>query len=189
MIAEEELANKHRHRHRVRRLAVAVAQEMGAKASALESVLVNFSGLSHRLEFVTKTGGVNFFNDSKATTPHATVAALKGFENAVLIVGGRNKAIEFTPLLGAIANLGAVVCIGETADLLVSLFSPYVPALRAMSMEEAVNIAASLAQNLSGSVLLSPACASFDWYSGYEARGDDFKKAVKQVSLGEGQDV
>jgi UDP-N-acetylmuramoylalanine--D-glutamate ligase len=168
--------------------AVAVAREMGAKVRAVESVLINFSGLSHRLEFVTKTGGVNFFNDSKATTPHATVAALKGFENAVLIVGGRNKAIEFTPLLGAIANLGAVVCIGETADLLVSLFSPYVPALRATSMKEAVNVAAAMAQDLSGSVLLSPACASFDWYSGYEARGDDFKKAVKQVSLGEGQD-
>ena len=80
------------------------------------------------------------------------------------------------------------MCIGETADLLVSLFSPYVPALRATSMKEAVNVAAAMAQDLSGSVLLSPACASFDWYSGYEARGDDFKKAVKQVSLGEGQD-
>ena len=168
--------------------AVAVAGEMGAKAQAMESVLINFSGLSHRLEFVARTGGINFYNDSKATTPHATIAALKGFENAVLIVGGRNKAIEFTPLLEAIPNLGAVVCIGETADLLVSLFNPHLPTSRATSMKQAVNVAAAMAQDLSGSVLLSPACASFDWYQGYEARGDDFKKAVKQLSTGEGED-
>jgi UDP-N-acetylmuramoylalanine--D-glutamate ligase len=168
--------------------AVAIAREMGAKAQAVESVLINFSGLSHRLEFVARTGGINFFNDSKATTPHATVAALKGFEDAVLIVGGRNKAIEFTPLLGAISNVGAVVCIGETADLLVSLFSPHVPALKATSMREAVNVAAAMAQDLSGSVLLSPACASFDWYPGYQARGDDFKKAVEQRSMSQRQD-
>ena len=80
------------------------------------------------------------------------------------------------------------MCIGETADLLVSLFNPHVPTSRATSMKQAVNVAAAMAQDLSGSVLLSPACASFDWYQGYEARGDDFKKAVKQLSTGEGED-
>ena len=132
---------------------------------------VRSSDRAHRIEFVDEADGVAWFNDSKATTPHAAAAAINGFDHVVLIAGGRNKGLDLGLLAAAPERIRAVVAIGEAADDVAAAFAPAGTAvLTASSMTEAVDVAGGAA--LPGDVvLLSPACASFDWYSGFEERG------------------
>ena len=126
-----------------------------------------------------------FYDDSKATTPAAVVAALGGFASVVLILGGRNKGLD----LGAVrvgaerddtAVVRAVVAIGEAADEVRSAFSGF-DVHDADSMDEAVRAAVAAARR-GDIVLLSPGCASFDWYDSYGERGDDFVRAVGELA-------
>ena len=133
------------------------------------------------MEQVAEFAGIRFFNDSKATTPHATIAALDGFDNAVLIIGGRNKGLDLSNLMEVAPTLEGVVAIGESSSTLVEIFEGLVPSVVAKSMKEAVRVAAELAEPSGSDVVLSPACASFDWYSSYIERGTDFKKAVHEL--------
>ena len=158
--------------------ATALAVSMNASLQSVAEVLSNFEGLAHRLEFVATVNGVRFFNDSKATTPHATVAAVTGFDQVVLIVGGRNKDLDLSELREIAPRLVEVVAIGESAEVLTRVFEGVVPTVVAASMKEAVEYAARAAQKSGGDVVLSPACASFDWYRNYNERGDDFKQIV-----------
>jgi UDP-N-acetylmuramoylalanine--D-glutamate ligase len=157
--------------------AAAAAADLGVADEALRRVLGSFSGLPHRVTPVGQSGGVTFVDDSKATNPHAALAALAGFESVVLLAGGRNKGLDLGVLRREARRIRAVVAMGEAADEVAGCFAGLRPVRRAGSMAEAVRLGAELAEP-GDTVLLSPACASFDWYSGYAARGDDFAHEV-----------
>jgi UDP-N-acetylmuramoylalanine--D-glutamate ligase len=160
--------------------AAAAALEVGADVDAVSRAVAGFGGLAHRVQLVGERAGVRYYDDSKATNPHATAGALAGFEHAVLIAGGRNKGLDLASLRVHAAQLRAVVAIGEAAGEVETAFAGAVPVVRADSMRDAVRAASAHAQP-GDAVLLSPACASFDWYESYAARGDDFAREV--VSL------
>src|SRR6185436_5615457 len=155
----------------------AAAADLGVTEDALTAVLGSFSGLPHRVTPVGQSGGVTFVDDSKATNPHAALAALAGFDSVVLLAGGRNKGLDLGVLRQEAGRIRAVVAIGEAAAEVEASFAGLRPVRRAGSMAEAVRIGAELAEP-GDTVLLSPACASFDWYTGYAARGDDFAREV-----------
>lgn len=157
--------------------AAAAALAVGADLDAVGRALHGFGGLAHRVQLVGERAGVRYYDDSKATNPHATAGALAGFEHAVLIAGGRNKGLDLGGLRAHARQLRAVVAIGEAAGDVEAAFAGSVPVVRASSMRDAVRAAATHAQS-GDAVLLSPACASFDWYESYAARGDDFAREV-----------
>jgi UDP-N-acetylmuramoylalanine--D-glutamate ligase len=157
--------------------AAAAAADLGVADDVLSAVLASFSGLPHRVTPVGQSGGVTFVDDSKATNPHAALAALAGFDSVVLLAGGRNKGLDLGVLRQAAGRIRAVVAIGEAAGEVEACFAGVRPVRRAGSMAEAVRLGAELAEP-GDTVLLSPACASFDWYTSYAARGDDFARQV-----------
>jgi UDP-N-acetylmuramoylalanine--D-glutamate ligase len=144
-------------------------------------VLRDFGGLPHRVELVGEADGVSFYNDSKATTPHAAAAAIGSFDSVVLIAGGRNKGLD----LRALADAGdervhTVVAIGEAASDVAAAFDGRATVVEAESMDDAVARAAAHARP-GDAVLLSPGCASYDWYANYQERGTDFSRAVREL--------
>ncbi len=161
--------------------ASAAAIEAGATLDAVTSVLRSFRGLPHRVTLVGEHGGISFYDDSKATDPHAVLAALRGFTSVVLVAGGRNKGLDLSVLTSEASRLRAVVAIGEAADEIARSFTSEVAVTIAGSMDEAVHAAARHARP-GDVVLLSPGCASFDWYSSYCERGDDFARAVGEFT-------
>ncbi len=160
--------------------AAATSIAAGANMAAVVESLRSFQGLAHRVYEVATIGGSIFYDDSKATTPHATVSALRGLESAVLIAGGRNKGIDLSAMLAAIDHVSAVVAIGDSAEEIRRIFSPHREVETAFDMDDAVARAARLARG-GRPVLLSPGCASFDWYRNYGERGDDFARSVRQL--------
>jgi UDP-N-acetylmuramoylalanine--D-glutamate ligase len=160
--------------------ACAAALAAGATAEGCRRALEAFGGLPHRVELVGEARGVRFYDDSKATTPGAVLAALGGFDHAVLIAGGRNKGLDLSVLGSAAGRLRGVVAIGEAAPEVVAAFRDQAPVVEASSMAEAVGAAVAMAE-AGDAVLLSPACASFDWYSSYKERGDDFTRCVRAL--------
>ena len=130
--------------------AAAAARAIGVEASAIERALRDFAGLAHRVELVGEVSGVQFYDDSKATNPHATSSALQGFDHVVLIAGGRNKDLGFGVLRADAARLRAVVAIGEAAAEVEATFAGVVPVVRAPSMREAVREAAACARRRRG---------------------------------------
>lgn len=151
----------------------------GGTVEGARAALLAFRGLPHRVWLVGEAGGVRWYDDSKATAPHATRAAVRGFESVVLIAGGRNKGVDLHELAMEADRVRAVVAIGEAGQEVSAAFDAIRPVRAAGSMDEAVDAAASLARP-GDVVLLSPACASFDWYSSYAERGDDFVRAVRE---------
>ena len=168
--------------------ALACALESGADAQAAAGVLRGFGPLPHRVAQVIEFGGVTYVDDSKATTPSAAVAALSGMGTVVLIAGGRNKGLSFAPMREfADAHPGsvrAVVAIGDAADEIAAAFAGYIVE-SANSMRDAVGRASALAHR-GDAVLLSPGCASFDWYGSYAERGDDFAAEVRALATRSG---
>ncbi len=150
-----------------------------AGRDAVAAGLASFTGPPHRIELVGEDGDVRWYNDSKATTPHAASAAIRAFDHVVLIAGGLNKGLDLAPMAAERARLRTVVAIGDAADVVAATFDGVAPVVRATSMEEAVALAGAAARP-GDAVLLSPGCASFDWYpdGGYPARGDDFRRLV-----------
>jgi UDP-N-acetylmuramoylalanine--D-glutamate ligase len=160
--------------------AAAAAIAAGAERSACGCALRGFGGLPHRLELVGEANGVRFFDDSKATTPDAVVAAMSGFASAVLIAGGRNKGLDLGPLRALAPRLSGVVGIGEAAGEVAQVFAGACPVRTATTMADAVAAACALA-GPADAVVLSPACTSFDWYGSYAERGEDFARCVRAV--------
>lgn len=153
------------------------------RAPMLEA-LRQFTGLAHRTVLVRERGAVRWFNDSKGTNVGATVAAVRGMRGSVvLIAGGDGKNQDFTPLRQALLEKArAVVLIGRDAPRIAAALQDSGLALHsAANMQQAVQQAAQLAQ-AGDSVLLSPACASFDMFSGYEERGAVFAAAVRELA-------
>jgi UDP-N-acetylmuramoylalanine--D-glutamate ligase len=180
LVAASELARNGPHDVANALAAAAAAGEFGVPADALTRVLRSFSGLPHRVTPVGQSGGVTFVDDSKATNPHAALAALAGFDSVVLLAGGRNKGLDLGVLRAEAGRIRAVVAIGEAAGEVEACFAGVRPVRRAASMADAVRLGAELAEP-GDTVLLSPACASFDWYTSYAARGDDFARNVRAL--------
>ncbi|MDI6766566.1 MAG: UDP-N-acetylmuramoyl-L-alanine--D-glutamate ligase [Bacteroidota bacterium] len=160
--------------------AVLASQLMGVSSDSLEITLKTFKGVEHRLELVREINGVKFINDSKATNVESVWYALQAYkEPLIVLIGGRDKGNDYSKLFDLVKkNVKAIVAIGETAEKVYQEFSPMKKVIKALSMEEAVRKAADLA--VSGDiVLLSPACASFDWFQNYEHRGQVFKEIVR----------
>ncbi|MDQ1395508.1 MAG: UDP-N-acetylmuramoylalanine--D-glutamate ligase [Acidimicrobiaceae bacterium] len=163
--------------------ATASAISAGATMASCRRTLLGFEGLPHRVTLVREAGGIRYFDDSKATTPASVLAALEGFESAVLIAGGMNKGLDLGVLATAASHIRAVVAIGDAAPAVEAAFRGLRPVTRAGSMTQAV-MQAKEAACQGDAVLLSPGCASFDWYSSYAERGDDFVQAVRTLVEG-----
>jgi UDP-N-acetylmuramoylalanine--D-glutamate ligase len=161
--------------------ALAASIAAGADPQRCVAALAAFRPMPHRMDRVASVEDVTFYDDSKATTPSAVIAALEGLDRVVLIAGGRNKGLHLSVLREyADAHpdtVRAVVAIGDATDEIAAVFDGAYTVERAVSMHDAVNAAVALA-TAGDAVLLSPGCASFDWYRSYEERGDDFIKEV-----------
>lgn len=162
--------------------ATLAAQLLGVSAASIRATLKNFKGVEHRLEYVREFEGVKYFNDSKATNVDSVRYALQAFsEPIVILLGGRDKGNDYSMLRELVKkNVRAIVAIGESAEKVEKAFSDIKQTARATSMREAVATARQLAQP-GDVVLLSPACASFDWFENYEHRGRVFKELVNQL--------
>jgi UDP-N-acetylmuramoylalanine--D-glutamate ligase len=162
--------------------ALLLALEAGAAPGACREVLARFPGLPHRLQWVAKIGGVDFYDDSKGTNVGAVARSLTFFEQPViLIAGGRDKDSDFSLLSPLIRErVKALVLMGETRELLARTWNGLVPAYLAADMQAAVARAWELAAP-GEVVLLSPACASFDMFKDYAHRGETFQKLVEEI--------
>ena len=139
--------------------------------------------MTHRCQWLSEKSSVNYYNDSKGTNVGATLAALEGLakedSKIVLIAGGVGKGADFKPLQAALAKARALVLIGEDAEKIATVATG-VEVVFASAMDEAVKLASELAQP-GDDVLLSPACASFDMFKGFEERGQVFAAAVEAL--------
>jgi len=151
----------------------------GGNARGIQSALNSFKGLPHRLEPVENIGGIRFVNDSKATNVFSVICALDSFsEPVILIMGGRDKGSDFRILTDWVRkHVKIIILIGEAAPLIRKALAGAASMRDAAGMEEAV-ISAYREARPGDVVLLSPACASFDMFTNYTHRGDEFRKAV-----------
>ncbi len=163
-------------------VALAVADELELSWNAVARAIQNFQAPSHRCEKVLEVAGVTFINDSKSTNLHSLQSAIAGTEGpSVLIVGGKNKGLDFsevTPSLGS--HVRHAVCLGEIGSEITTHWSGVISTTVVDSMESAVSVAFEQAEE-GDTVLFSPGTSSFDMYSGYEARGNAFRKAVENL--------
>jgi UDP-N-acetylmuramoylalanine--D-glutamate ligase len=163
--------------------ACAMAILAGVPHEALEESVRKFRGVEHRIEFVSEIGGVQYFNDSKATNVDATVKSLEAFPgNIVLIAGGKDKEGDFAALRPLVRDrVKHLVLIGQAAEKIRKALSGCVDISEAGSMQDAVSTCGRIAQP-GDVVLLAPACASFDMFQDYEHRGRAFKDAVHRLT-------
>ena len=172
--------------------ALALGSAVGLPMAAMLDALRNFAGLSHRCERVADLDGITFVNDSKGTNVGATRAALDGLateeHKIVLIAGGDGKGADFAPLVEAAGTLRGLVTIGVDGDKIAGVFGGLVMQRSAADMDAAVEQARAIAEP-GDYVLLSPACASFDMYRNFEARGEDFRRAVQQLVASSGAPI
>jgi UDP-N-acetylmuramoylalanine--D-glutamate ligase len=160
--------------------AAALVLETGlVPESTVAESLAGFSPAHHRIELVGTFGGSRWFDDSKATSPHAALTAIRAFPRLVLIAGGRNKGLDLSEMASEPARMHAVVAMGDDAALIEAAFRGTCTVRRAGSMQEAVAAAAELAEP-GVDVVLSPGCTSYDWYRNYNERGDDYQAAVRR---------
>ena len=159
---------------------MAAGELLGLEMSAMLQVLSEFPGLPHRMQLVARKGAVDYINDSKATNVAAAVASINSINGTVVLVaGGDGKGGDFTDLAQALeGKLRAAVLIGQDAETIAQAIDTVMPVYFAQDMNDAVDQAAAYAES-DDTVLLAPACASFDQYDNYGARGDAFCSAVE----------
>lgn len=159
--------------------AAAAALDVGATVEGVVAALGTYATMPHRVALVGEASGVEWYDDSKATNPDATRRAVASFDSVVLLAGGRNKGLDLSVLSADVSRLRGVVAFGEAGPEVVAAFAGTEVAVEAVAdMHDAVRAARRIARP-GDTVLLSPACASFDAYSGYAARGDDFAREVR----------
>lgn len=163
--------------------ATLAAQVMGVSTASIRATLRDFKGVEHRLEFVRTHNGVTYINDSKATNVDSVWYALQSYDAPLIVLlGGRDKGNDYTRLHDLVrTHVKSIVAIGETAAKVHAAFAGIVPVDIATSMEDAVHRATQRAAQ-GDIVLLSPACASFDWFDNYEHRGKVFKQIVHALA-------
>jgi UDP-N-acetylmuramoylalanine--D-glutamate ligase len=163
--------------------AICAASEHGARPEHMAGAIRSFRGVEHRLEFVAEIGGVKYYNDSIATNPKSTIAALDALAgNIVLLAGGYDKKLPLEEVSRVIAHrCKELVLVGETAPAIARLVEAepgHCPARLCRTFDEAVETAHGLAR-YGETVLLSPACASFDMFRNFAERGNRFKELVR----------
>jgi UDP-N-acetylmuramoylalanine--D-glutamate ligase len=178
-----ELALEGKHNIKNAMAATAVAQLLNIRKQTIRESLTNFQGVEHRLEKVLKIQGVQYINDSKATNVNSVFYALDSMNApTVWIVGGVDKGNDYDELMPLVREkVKAIVCLGVDNTKIINAFNNVVDVMvETTSMSEAVQLAQRLAEK-GDSVLLSPACASFDLFENYEDRGKQFKQAVHNL--------
>jgi len=162
--------------------AYAASKMWGISEQDTLAAIKSFSGLEHRQNFVRKLGSIEFINDSKATNIEAAARALEANSKILWIAGGRLKENNIDALLPFLGEVLHVYLIGEAAEALSNLLDKIVPTTICNNMDDAVNLAYIAAlEKKSATVLLSPACSSFDQYKNFEERGDAFCSIVKKL--------
>lgn len=186
LMKEDEILNNinFRGKHNVyNSLAAAVAaRAMEVRNETIRESIKSFQGVEHRIEFVRELDGVQFINDSKATSVNALWYALDTIPAPiVLILGGRDKGNDYSKVMPLVAQkVKCIVAIGESKEKIYETFSGKVAVKKADTMDDAVKQAYKAAQT-GDTILLSPACASFDMFSGFEERGEVFKRLVNSL--------
>ncbi len=183
LLPVRELRISGRHNTANALAALALGSAIGLERKSMCETLREFEGLAHRCQLIASSAGVRWFNDSKATNVGATVAAIEGLSGErtlIWIGGGLGKGADFSPLHNVVhERVRVAILIGRDADRIEAAVGSAVPVERAASMGEAVARARELARP-GESVLLSPACASFDMYENYAARGEHFMTLVRE---------
>ena len=182
LFAVGELALIGKHNQANALAALAAGELLGLGLPAMLQVLYEFPGLPHRMQFVRRVSAVDYVNDSKATNVAAAVASIESVNGMlVLIAGGEGKGDDFKALSEPLENkLRAAVLIGRDAEKIDAALDTIVPTYFAQDMNDAVKQAALFAES-DDTVLLAPACASFDQFDNYAARGDAFQNAVEAL--------
>ncbi len=181
-IAMADFAPPGAHNRENAAAAALAALAAGASVEGVRAAIADFAGLPHRMERVATIAGVDFYDDSKATNVDAVRRAVETFTSpVVLLLGGRDKNTDLAPLASiAAGKVRHAVVMGEAAGRLKKVLAPVVPLTEAGSMAAAVQAAYSVSRP-GTAVLLSPACASFDWYENYARRGEDFRREVETL--------
>lgn len=160
--------------------AYAAGKCLGFSSDAILAAFDSFPGLAHRQELVATIGGVRFVNDSKATNVDAAERALATFTDIYWIAGGKPKGKSFAALLPYLGNVKKAYLIGEATDYIAADIEGEIPFVKCASLSEAIGAARTDAPS-GATVLLSPACAAFDQFRDFEARGDAFRKLVTDM--------
>jgi UDP-N-acetylmuramoylalanine--D-glutamate ligase len=163
--------------------AALVGRILGVPAPRMRESIRSFQALEHRLERVAVIGGVEFVNDSKATTVDAAIKAVESFDRPiVLILGGKDKGSDFRPLRAAIAGrVKFIVLVGAARDTIRAALEGTVPMAEARAYSEVVERAYAAAAP-GDVVLLAPACTSWDMFRSFEVRGETFKREVRRLA-------
>lgn len=159
--------------------AILAVREHNASHEAIQEVIDTFTGIEHRLEYVRKVGGVEFFNDSKATNVHAVLRALKAFdENVILVMGGKDTSLNYAPLKDEIKKkVKTLILYGEVKERINRDIGDYSETFLIGTFDEAVHMAYSKSR-INDTVLLSPGASSFDMFDDYRERGNYYKEIV-----------
>ena len=183
LLSTEEMALVGAHNHANALAALCAGELLGLELSPMLQVLNEFPGLPHRMQFVRERNGVNYINDSKATNIGAAAASIESIPGLVLLIaGGDGKGNDFGAFAKAVCSkLRAAILIGRDAPKFADAFEDLAPVVMAGNMKTAVDEAAERARP-GDTVLLAPACASFDQYSNYQQRADDFTAIVRGLS-------
>ena len=160
--------------------AIAACEALGISQAAIDKGLQTFPGLPHRMERVATRNGVLFVNDSKATNPDSTAPALSAYPRVHWIVGGLAKTDSLEACRAGFGHVVKAYTIGDAGEMFAKLLEGEMPVERSGTLEAAVQSAAAQARP-EETVLLSPACASFDQFKDYEARGAAFRAAVEAL--------
>jgi UDP-N-acetylmuramoylalanine--D-glutamate ligase len=163
--------------------AAAMARLAGASHDQIRAAVMTFPGVEHRLEFVRELDGVHWYNDSKATNVDATLKAVAAFEGGLwIILGGKDKNSDYAPLAAALASKArAALLIGAAAEKIKAQLHGAVPLIESKTIAGAIGYARAQARP-GDTVLLAPACASFDQFENYEHRGRVFKQLVRELA-------
>ncbi|MES1971005.1 MAG: UDP-N-acetylmuramoyl-L-alanine--D-glutamate ligase [Pseudomonadota bacterium] len=161
--------------------AISACQALGVPEEAIDRGLGSFTGLAHRMERIATINGVAFINDSKATNPESTAPALAAFERIHWILGGQAKTDDLDACAPHFGHVVRAYTIGEAAPRFAAILQPHLPVEQSGTLAAAVGAAAARARP-GETVLLSPACASFDQFRDFEDRGDQFRAAVEALA-------
>lgn len=161
---------------------IAISNILEISNKIIEETVNNFTPLPHRIEYVSTLNGVKIYNDSKSTSPDATLRAIESLPSPIiLIAGGKDKSVDYTVLSSAISSkVKNMVLIGEVKERMKTQLENQTPVCTADTLKEAVN-KALLCSTPDDTLLFSPACSSFDMFSSYQQRGEEFKKIVKNL--------
>jgi UDP-N-acetylmuramoylalanine--D-glutamate ligase len=182
LMAAEEVPLKGRHNIQNTMAAALIACVAGAKHAQIRQAVMSFPGVEHRLEFVRELDGVAWYNDSKATNVDATLKALDSFPGGLwVILGGKDKNTDYSPLSALVHEKAhAALLIGAAAPKIEAQLNGAVPLIACDTLEAAVTEARARARK-GDTVLLAPACASFDQFENFEHRGREFKRLVGEL--------